>query len=375
MKQVAVLTALLAVALVGSYLTWTGDTEGDADTDAAVLVYVATERDLEQIRWKSDTLDVSVERRTDDAGDYVWVSATETKEVEVAPEPTEDPADAKPDEGEENGEAPEEPTDAEPADAAEGDDAEDVVAKDGPETMTETTSTAFRGNKASDDLWANFAPLEALRELTDAPGVDPTIFGFDEPVATVEIKRRSGVITLIIGAETYGSKDKYVKLDDRVFLVDDAVLRPLQFAKTRMVERRLHPLSEKDTDKVTVVAGARPASFIQQNADDRAKAYWAAESTPDEEHESAGLWLGKVFRMRASGYIASEDVDGELEPLFDVTLVDGEDSWTIKLLKSAGGDEASSDYYAQSSFNRSLVKMTRSLASEAASDVETLFGD
>ena len=39
-----------------------------------------------------------------------------------------------------------------------------------------------------------------------------------------------------VGGETWGSSDRYVGLEGRVFLVDDADLRPLQYGKTRLVE-------------------------------------------------------------------------------------------------------------------------------------------
>ena len=61
-----------------------------------------------------------------------------------------------------------------------------------------------------------------------------TGFGLDEPTATVTITRRGREQKLIIGGETYGTKDWYVRVDDtqNVFLLDDLKLKSLTSSKS-----------------------------------------------------------------------------------------------------------------------------------------------
>ena len=56
--------------------------------------------------------------------------------------------------------------------------------------------------------------------------------------------------------------------------MDDATLRPLEFGKTRLVERNLVPIKSKETLEILVKADAA-VNFVHQNQDDPAAAYWA----------------------------------------------------------------------------------------------------
>lgn len=363
MKQVLALGGLLAVSLVGSYLTWTSE-DTDSDDDA-VLVYAAAAADLQGISWKSEKLDVRIEKRTDDRGEYLWVHTTERKEVA---KPVDLPEAHDHAEHDDHGDEEEEPAEAGDEQAPE----DGTEPEPEPEPEIEVVETQFLGNEAAGKMWDAFAPLHALRALQPPSDFDRTVFGFDEAPAELEVTRRSGVVSLKVGGETYGSRDRYVQQGQQVFLVDDATLRPLQYATTRLVERRLYPLAEKDTEQVVVRLGAQSATFVHQNADDRAQAFWAAEAEPEVEHDVAGTWLGKVFKLRLRGYTEEAKLSGPLSPVFGVDLVGDGETWSLEILKGPGEGTAD-EYYARTSFNRSLVHLTRSLADDAAGDVGSLF--
>lgn len=355
MRQVVILTGLLAVALVGSYTTWTAD---DAETVKAgeVLVYNAGKDDLQKIVWDGKKGRVELERRSDAAGDYLWIVSTERKEVPVkAPEPSTEGAGDNP---------PPEAADAE-------DDAPAEPAA--PETELVETTSQYLGNTSADEVWTSFSPLKALRELGPVSGKDLSVLGFDEPTATMTVVRRSGPLELTVGGETYGSKDRYVRVGDKLYLVDDAALRPLEFANARLLERALHPLAEKDVGSVSVqTPDGKTLVGTQQNADDRAKAYWAREGTPDATDEVLGTWLGKLWRLRIQSYADPSEVGAALEPVFAYTVTGDGTSWTVEIVRETG-DTGKEEYYARSTYNRSLAKLTRSLAGDAAADVPTLF--
>lgn len=361
MKQVILLSGLLGVALIGTYVTWFDDGETRVLEDSEVEVYDATAADLSKVVWKSEKVDVELRPAKDDKGDYVMVHVTERREKVKPPEPKPPGADDGHDHGDEHpeDEAPEEPEGDEPA--------EEPADEEPPEI--ETIVTYFKGNDAANELLENLAPLIALRSLELPADSDASAFGFDEPSATVEVHRSAGQVDLTVGGETYGSKDRYLKYEGKIFLIDDQTLRPLQYGKTRLLERNLQPLAETDITRVDVTVDGKTASFEQQDRDDRAKAFWAAAETPETEHEVAGTWLGKAFKMRVRSYVEPTEVP-ELQPVFTVVMHGEEDTWTIDVSRSADDDKK---YYATSDFLRSTVELTASLAESAAADVNGLF--
>ena len=110
-------------------------------------------------------------------------------------------------------------------------------------------------------------------------------------------------------------------------------------------------------------------SFVQQNADDRTKAYWADAADAETEHEVAGTWLGKVFKLRARAYVEPADLP-ELVPVFRYTVTGDGKTWNIEVSKDAGDDKK---YYAKADFLRSTVELTASLAGDAVADLDALF--
>lgn len=352
MRQVATLSVLLAAALVGSYLTWTAPEGGAADD--GVPVYAGTS-EIRKVEWRSDTLDVVLEKLKDEHGEYVRVTTVERREV-----PVQDPAPVA-----ERADAPS-ATDAEPS----GDEAaeEEAAEPAAPPTRTEETRRVFLGNEVATQLWSDLSPLVALRDLGREDALDTAALGFDEPSATLVVHRASGPLELTIGGETYGSRDRYVRHGGRVLLVDDATLRPLIYANARLTERALQPLPEKDVVRVEVSdPEGRSATLLHVNASDPAKAFWARSDTPDTADAAAGTWLGKVFRLRLLQYVDEAELETELRPLFRYTVHGRSASWTVEVASAGEGSEQV--YYARSDFNRGLVELTHSLAAETVADL------
>ncbi len=330
MRQVAILATLLGVALLGSYLSWTSE-GADLSRATDVRVYRADARDLESVAWRSDTLEVRLERRDDGAGDYVWITVTETPEE---PEPI---------------------VDADPA---------------APVPVSATGSTvAFKGNDAAKDLWESFAPLYAKREL-QVTGMCDVALGFDSPTAILEVTRRSGPLELVVGDETYGTRDRYVRHGERVLLLDDRTLRPLQFAKTRLVDRALHPVGPDDARRIEVRSGGDEITLVQRNREDRRAAFWAQADTPEEAHRAGENWVGKLLRLRAQGYVSEADLEGDLAPIFSFTIEGSDGRWQAEIFRQTGVEDP--QYFARTTWNRSLVQLTESLAAEAVADLDTL---
>lgn len=384
MRQIAVLSVALVASLVGAYLTWTD--EAEEVSDDVTFVYSASESDLQKLRWHSDTLDISVERKKDAQGSYLWVESTETKKPKAKPP-------AHPGDVEEQDKDKDKDAEKDKDSKAEGPDSEhepdppeltpepaptDAPATPEPEAPPEVKTTKFMANAQADEMWKSFAPLAALREL-GASSADMATFGLDPaaadapPATTIEVVRGSGPITLTVGGETYGSKDRYVKYQDRVYLVDDATLRPLEFASSRLLERSLFPFQESDIEGVSVElpGGAPPRSWVQQNRDDRAKSYWATAEALDKEDDTGGTWLGKVFKLKLRDYVEDGTVTTPLETVVAYTVTGKGESWRIELLKTTNG-EGGTDWYARSTYNRSLVSLTESLVRNVVDDIGSL---
>ncbi len=354
MKQVATLSVALVVALIGSYLAWTDD--GETVDASEVALYAASEADIESIRWNTETKDITVTKRADARGDYFWIESVE-RVVPNAPEAPKDEVHG------EDEPAPEEV----PADETPSDDvpAEDAPA-DAPAEPAEPTEkrVAFLGNEETAQLWADYAPLTALRELPADSSVPDSTFGLDTPEGTLEVVRRGQKVTMSIGGETYGSKDRYVRYEGRTFLVDDGDLRPLQFASTRLVERGLYPDAEPDIQRISVESDGRQDTFVQQNRDDKAKAFWARAATPEEPDDTVETWVGKLLKMRLRAYADEAEV-GPLTSLFRFK-VEGEQAWAVEVLRAEG---PTGTYYARTEFNRSLVELTGSIAKNIHDDL------
>ena len=360
MKQIMILGGLLTLSLIGSYVTWTGDGD-DASASSAVAVVRADAESLSAIRWVSELDDVQLVRKSDDKGEWLQVTVSEKREVKSdargEPEPTPEPT-------------PEAAPEAAPDPAAPDGAATEPEPEPEPEPVYETKTVTFVGNETADDVWTKFAPLNALRELDVGVDADLAAFGLDEPTATITVDVGAKATTIDVGGQSFGTQNAYVRQDARIFLMDNKTLRPLQHAKTRLVERRLQPLEEADIEQISVTRGGDRRAFIQGNRDDRAKAFWAASTAPDDKDLEGGTWIEKLLRMRVQGYEPPDDTE-TLEPVYVFVVEGGGTPWQVEILRTTG--EGDPDYYARSAFNRGVVKLTRSLAAEPIADLDTLF--
>ncbi len=363
MKQVATLSVALVAALVGSYLAWTDD--GETVDATEVPLYSATEAELEQIHWNTETKDVIVSKRSDERGDYWWIETIE-RVVPSTPDEPEAPPEAPVGEQPDGQPTADEPTADEPT-------ADEPPAGETPEPEEETPTpaeptekrSAFVGSEQAAALWADYAPLVAMRELRTDGTVSDATFGLDEPEGTLEISHRGQTITMEIGGETYGSKDRYVRHNGKIYLVDDGDLRPLQYASTRLVERGLYPYGGPDIASISVTYDGRTEQFVQQNRDDKGKAYWARSATPEEQDDTVETWVGKLTKLRLRAYADADEV-GPLEPLFAFQVQGDDGSWPVEVLRAPG---PTGTFYARTAFNRSLVELTGSVAKNIADDL------
>ncbi len=379
MREVIVLSVALGLSLVAAYATWTSEEE--VIDDEAVVVYRASPKALSSISWEGEETSAVITRKSDDKGEYLWIE-TERRmkrfknphEMEKAAEAAKKDAEEEdreitPEELEEEllgeEEASSESEEAESEDEATA--AEEPEKEEEPAFEIEVTTSAFKGSSQAEDLWESFAPLYALRELAGSP--EDEAFGFDEAESIV-VRRDGKEVELAVGGETFGSKDRYVRYGSKVFLVDDATLRPLEFAATRLVDRALVPMSAQDVLELSVsVPEGETLEFVQQNADDPGAAYWARKADPSNADETAGTWIDKLLRIRVREYAADEPEGLQTALTYRAFDEDGT-AWAVELLKKTDGDDES--WYARAEHTRSLVEVPESLARDAISDLSSL---
>ncbi|TVQ91411.1 MAG: DUF4340 domain-containing protein [Deltaproteobacteria bacterium] len=345
--EVGVLGGALAISLAATYLVHHDSSSGASTPDEGVPVYLASPSDLRQVSLKSEAADVTIERKRDDRGEYLWITSTTRTEVSPpAPPPPE--IDIDPDDPEAEPPPPPPP----------------------PEPEIVETTVSFLGNEQADKVWESFAPFRATRELT-VRGVDVD-FGFDTPHATLTIDRKAGPITLLVGNATYGERSRYLQRDDRVFLVERRALSRLESSARTFAERRLHPLSAGEVERVTLRHDGQERTWVQRNPDDRARSFWADPADRDTADQAAGNWLVSASRLSALDYVA-ERPEG-LQPVLEMELKSREGPvWTVTLLSGPTNDGSEDDsqrgYYAEGPFTRGLVSLPLSQADGLVADL------
>ncbi len=202
-------------------------------------------------------------------------------------------------------------------------------------------------------------------------------YGLDEPKATLVIVRKGRPErTFEVGGETYGTRDKYVRDAEsgKIYLVDDQVLRPLQYARTRLPERNLLPVEPEEIVKLTIQGPAGSLELEHRNREDKKAEAWVRAGT-DTADDAAETWLEKVFRLKSTGYVQPDETPTGLETAFSLAVEDADGVTThLEILK--GRDEKGNEaWYARSEHTRGLVKLHKVLASEAAEDLGTLFAE
>jgi hypothetical protein len=280
--EISALGGLLAASLVATYAIHFHEGASTTAPAEGVPVYAAAAADLTRVTFESKQATVVLERRSDDRGDHVWVTSTTRTERTPPPPP-----------------APE----VDPDDT----DAEPPPPPPAPEPVIEETTRAFLGSKQADDLWAAFAPLRASRSL-DVAGSDLDL-GFDAPYAKLTVERKSGPIALEIGNATYGDRSRYLRNGDRVFLIEKRDLTRIEGSAATLAERRLHPLDPAQVAAVVVERDGQKQRFVNRNADDRAKQFWARAETPDTTDRAASPWLATVGRLSALEYVSDKPAD------------------------------------------------------------------
>ncbi len=160
----------------------------------------------------------------------------------------------------------------------------------------------------------------------------------------------------------YGGGLRYVRDPEAgvAYVVEAKLVDDLKWADSRLVERALHTFKADDVATFTVTAKGETKAFTRETDD------------------TAGTWLGKLFRLRADRYVAPDDnlhnLEGdvaEVEVLkASMKTADGE-AGDMRLTRFGEGTEAR--WYAVTERTKGRVGVSRYQADEVAKDLDGLF--
>lgn len=329
-RALIVYAALLVGSLGWAYQTWTHEDEL-ALADKVVILPGSPEQ-LTSIAYRSKTLELTLELRSDEQGRYAWARAVPLTEA---------------------GEEPPPPPEGQPP----------------PPTEPEE----FKVGKSGDTVLEGLAPFVAKRRLEGVTDADLADLGLAEPEATLEIVREGkDPKRFELGGNVFGGGSVYVRDPDdgAIYLVDAKLIGPLQGGARTLPDRDLTGVDERKAERVTLRVGERQASFEQHNPDDVDARYWSVAGQGEESPE-ATAWVDKALRLRSSRYVPAAEIPTDLAHAFDFR-VEGEDgkAVTVEVLRSFD-DEGEEQFFARSQHTRGLVRLPRAAASEASADLES----
>lgn len=345
MKSVAIFGGILLVTMGVSWMQLTADVVKPKE---GIVLVDGAKADLKGATYKAPDLTVDYEIRSDGLGSYGWVTVTEIKKKKT-PVP------------------------------------------DKPGEFTETSETKiskFKAGSGNDKLLDSLAPLMAVRELANVPVDKIESFGLTAPDTSMRVQLGGQDRTLLLGGETYGTKDRYVKdsASSKVYVVDDEVFKSLKFASTRLPERALTDLKPEQITSVSLGQGGTSVAWNHKNKDDKAAAYWERDGAapitdgvsappvdgspaeePSTKDSTFSNWMDLALKLKSTAYVQDGEEPAALEAGFDVTFrSEGKPEQTIHVL------HAGDDWFARGDFTRGLVKLSKGPAEDCFADVDDI---
>jgi hypothetical protein len=246
------------------------------------------------------------------------------------------------------------------------------------EVWSKTSTRAFTGSEAVDELLDRLAPLKALRSL--GRGLPPEVLTdakLDHPQRRLEIGLTGGPKIFDVGGRTFGARDHYLRPrgGDEVFLVESKVLGDLEYPEGKYMQRKLRDLKLEDVDHVIVAAGGRSKKVLRKNRLSAKDAFWADEATPDARSETLENYLDKVEKLSVLRYGDTVAPLPAGDPVVEVAWHDEGGKVLERLTLSKGVDGEKTIWMARSGLSKVPGEVTRSTAEQLERDLGVVFGD
>lgn len=321
--------ALLAAGAVFAYATWSREPGARQGAGVAVEIWEGQSENVSEIRYDGDDIRVRAASKRDDLGRYFVVDID--KEATVA-----------------------------------RDSSQDAGAPAQEASREQLQAISVEGAAKLAEL---LAPLRALRSLGTVPKADYAEFGLDEPDGKVTVRVGGETHSLLLGARTPGGADRYALVPGtgRVIVVDGELVRGLQFAPSRLVERQLHGFEASAIRRLEIQRGAESRQFVP--VEGKAEA-WAPKASPQAVSEAVGNWMTKLERLRVTKYVQAPKPDPSLS--FRVEYIGGSGSLGFIELSRADGADGPV-YYARTERSRWFAEVLPASAEPVEQDLPALF--
>ena len=310
--------AVLALSLGAAWYQWSKP-PSVVEGDEVVILY-GEEKTLEEIIWESDKDKAVIEFRSDAIGDYLWATYTDKKK-------------------------------------------EDDQEK------------SFKVGKDGEKLCSSLSPLVAIRALDNITEEKREEIGLKTSTTFFSIKRKGKTTTFDVGNEAYGTKDLYIQNQEtkEVFLLDDAKVRTLKFARTRLPDRQLWSFEKEKITKMTIQASIEDQPntliLINKNWQDKQQAKWVRQDAEAADNTQLTNWITKYLRSTNSSYVSDIDVS-TLTKAFSIEM-EADDSPKENI--AVYHDTDKQNWYAQTTYSRSVVKLIKQSVSALYEDLPSLF--
>lgn len=264
------------------------------------------------------------------------------------------------------------------------------VFEDGPEVRVEVVRLAdeerqgpagerlrFLGGQNARAYLAAASPLQARRSLGVVAAEASSELGLAAGRDTWAVVCESEEGRFVLGGHAYGTGDRYARRerDEHVFLLPSPIVRDVESAELRLMERRLHRFERAEAAGAELTIPARGITLRMQQRNRRsADATWVDADAPDERRRDYDAALRAVFGLAITRYLdAAPEPLGE--HLLDARFVDvaGRPLGELSLYRS--GEGARGRWVARSDTSGGFVEILSSAGAGAERALERLAAD
>lgn len=332
---------VLAGAAAFALTVWSREDVKRPESEATVQVWPGTAEAVERIEYESDKTKARIERREDKAGRYYVVEVD--KMVESAAPPP--PAESDPD--------------------SESDGDLDAGAPGGRSEHKVVRLVSVEGANTLVDL---LAPLKALRAVGRVAPGRAAEFGLDKPEGKLKVKVGGTTRELVVGGMTPGGADRYAQLTASgvVYAISGQILRMLQHADARLIERELHRFESGQLKRVRISSPGGSRELVELAGEG-----WARAGSPSTKDETAGNWMTKLNGLSVTEYV--ETLPQGAERVLRVEFFGSSASaGYLDLYKVSEPNAKAPKYYARSERTRWYGQVLQSAADQLEQDLATL---
>lgn len=319
--------AVLGVAVIAAGLAWTRDKQVKTREPGDVVVWSGRSADVEKLTYEGKNKKVAVEARKDAVGRYF----VGTMEREGAPPKV----------------------------------AEDAGAPPPPKPPT---TIGFVSVGPAEKLAEALAPLKALRALGKIGDDRAAEFGLREPEATITVRIGGAEHKLLVGGNTPGGGDRYVRLasSGEVYVLKGEPVRNLESPDSMLLERELHEWKDTEVQRARVTAGDKARELTRGGPE--GKRFWADAGSPESNDETLGNWMSKLDRLRPTEFLVEPPAGAQ--PVLRIEYAGKKPLGFTEVVKVPGAEKAT--YYLRTERTRLLGKVLPTVAEQLEQDLGTI---